>query len=164
MKRKNVFNDYEIQENGDVISLKLGKRRKLKPAPDGFGHLYVCICNDGKVKNMKLHRLVALQYLPPQPSPKHEIRHIDGNKINNHFSNLCWGTHAENQADMVRHGTSPRGERHGLSRITEDQARRIKFLKGKVERGYYSKLARALRVNHKIISDILCDKTWRWIK
>lgn len=29
------------------------------------------------------HRLIADAFLPPRPSPKHEVRHLDGDKFNN---------------------------------------------------------------------------------
>lgn len=164
MKRKNVFNDYEIKENGDVYSSKYKERRKLKPGLDTHGYRHVAICNDGNPKSMSIHQLVALQYLPPRPSPKHEIRHLDGNILNNHYSNLEWGTHAENMADMIRHGTISRGERCGTSKLTEDQVRRIKFLKGKVEHGYWVHLSRALGVHRCTIYQILHGRRWRWIE
>jgi hypothetical protein len=32
------------------------------------------------------------------------MRHLDGDKLNNHRTNLCWGTQAENMRDVVAHG------------------------------------------------------------
>jgi hypothetical protein len=33
-------------------------------------------------------------------------RHLDGNPINNRLENLRWGTHKENKADAIKHGTA----------------------------------------------------------
>lgn len=43
-----------------------------------------------------VHRLVAYAFIP-NPENKRTIDHIDGDKLNNHVSNLRWATHAENQ-------------------------------------------------------------------
>lgn len=50
-----------------------------------------------KTSLKRVHRLVALTWLPPPTdSEKIEINHKDGNKQNNHVSNLEWVTKAEN--------------------------------------------------------------------
>lgn len=57
-----------------------------------------------------IHKLVAEAFLGNKP-PKHEINHKDGNKSNNHASNLEYVTHKENirhaldilKADFRRH-------------------------------------------------------------
>ena len=42
-----------------------------------------------------VHRVVALAFLP-NPLGKIVVNHKDGNKLNNHVSNLEWATHSEN--------------------------------------------------------------------
>ena len=51
--------------------------------------------NDGD-KNYSVHRLVG-EYFILNPNNKPEINHKDGNKLNNHISNLEWNTKSENQ-------------------------------------------------------------------
>lgn len=62
---------------------------------------------DGKQRKVPIHFLVALAFHGPRPDGA-EVRHLDGTRNNNVPSNLAWGTHAENMADAVRHGTSKR--------------------------------------------------------
>ena len=49
-----------------------------------------------KVTKWLKHRLVAEAFLEPQPHPSYTINHKDGNKLNNHWSNLEWIPHDEN--------------------------------------------------------------------
>ena len=66
----------------------------------------VALSVNGKLKSHLLHRLVALAFIGPQPSPKHEVCHNDGNPLNNVPGNLRWGTRSENLYDTVRHGVN----------------------------------------------------------
>lgn len=59
------------------------------------GYYYCNICTKGKVSKVKIHRLVAL-YFVVNPYDKDTVNHIDGNKLNNHVSNLEWLTRKEN--------------------------------------------------------------------
>lgn len=63
---------------------------------------------DGRTASaiISLHGLVMDVFGPPKPSAKHIIRHLDGDKLNNRIENLAWGTHRENKADAIRHGTA----------------------------------------------------------
>lgn len=62
------------------------------------GYLCVNLYKDGKKKNYRVHRLVAMAYLP-NPEGKPEIDHLDRNRKNNDVSNLTWVTSAENKAN-----------------------------------------------------------------
>ena len=49
----------------------------------------------GKPKNCRVNRLVAQHFLP-NPDNLPEVNHIDGNKENNHVSNLEWTDRSRN--------------------------------------------------------------------
>ena len=60
------------------------------------GYLYAMVqLANGKQKNCRVNRLVA-QHFIPNPDNLPEVNHIDGNKENNHVSNLEWCTRSHN--------------------------------------------------------------------
>ena len=58
-----------------------------------ISHSYRRVSINGK--NIMVHRLVAKAFIP-NPENKPQVNHIDGNKENNHVSNLEWVTGSEN--------------------------------------------------------------------
>ena len=84
---------YTVYENGDILR-KDGKGM-LKPQKNKWGYLYVNISIDKEEYKMRVHRLVALYYIP-NPDNKPEVDHIVSEDItNNSVSNLRWATRSE---------------------------------------------------------------------
>ncbi len=111
---------YAVTESGKVS--RIGKPGYLKPVPQKRGgYLAVALWENGKGKLCPIHVLVALAFRGPRPTPEHQAAHDDGNKLNNHWTNIIWKTRVENEADKVRHGTSNRGERNGQAKLTDAQ-------------------------------------------
>ena len=78
---------YGITTEGDVYSYK--SKRFLKPVCEKNGYLRVNLYKDGKCKKYKVHRLVAMAYIP-NPENLPQINHKDENKANNCLQNLEW--------------------------------------------------------------------------
>ena len=86
------YKNYEISSFGNIKN----KTRNfiLKPSLKS-GYLNITILNDdGDRKSCKVHRLVALAFIP-NPKNKYSVNHIDHNKLNNNLSNLEWATATE---------------------------------------------------------------------
>lgn len=79
--------------NGKWLKLQLATNEddRLKPR----SHYQVGLHKDGKVKQLLVHRLVALTYIP-NPDNKPEVNHKDTNSLHNHVDNLEWCTNQEN--------------------------------------------------------------------
>ena len=74
---------YEVSENGEVRNVK---SKKILKANYQKGYARIEFGYRGPKKYV--HRLVMEVWGVPQPSPRHEIDHIDSNPSNNHISNL----------------------------------------------------------------------------
>jgi len=118
MEWKGVLNfpDYEVSEDGRVrrttdLHMPLGgisrpAGTELKPKRwNRHKYLLYRLHKNGNTRSVYAHRLVAETFLGLPPFPKAEVAHGDGNRLNNHVSNLRWATHLENIQDAVRHGT-----------------------------------------------------------
>lgn len=95
---------YAVSNMGRVKSLANDKSRKEKILRQGklkTGYLVVVLCNDGKVKNCKVHRLVANAFIP-NPNGYRCVNHKDENPSNNQVDNLEWCTYKYN----VNYGTA----------------------------------------------------------
>lgn len=104
---------YEVSNYGRVRSWnnrfgKLEHPKQLKLNNNGMGRPVVSLSRNGKSTTKKVHHLILWGFCEPRPTEKHECCHNDGNRSNNHADNLRWGTHQENMADMVKHGTIKR--------------------------------------------------------
>lgn len=157
---------YQVSSFGNVRSVAgsdrgIGRPRTGKNLKFGNlkGYRSVCLRKDtGMAKNCTVHRLVALAFLPPGEG---QIRHLDGNKLNNHATNLAWGTAKENASDRDSHGTTQRGTKHYKALRTEAEVRAMRALAamglGSTEIGLRFGISKS-RV-HEIVS----RRTWKHI-
>lgn len=72
-----------------------------------------------------IHRLVAKAFIP-NPENKPQVNHKDGNKLNNHYSNLEWCTAQENIQHAVRTGLNKGCL--GIKKVYKDEATKQKCL------------------------------------
>ncbi|MBR0599054.1 NUMOD4 domain-containing protein [Sinanaerobacter chloroacetimidivorans] len=82
---------YKINRNGDVINRKgrlISKHKHKK-------YIRINLYKDGKEKSWRLHRLVAITFIP-NPNNYLEVNHKDEDPSNNTVNNLEWCTGAYN--------------------------------------------------------------------
>lgn len=84
--------DYRVTENGDIISMdyrRSGKPKKIAPQRNVHGYAIIKLMKGGKDITYRVHRLVAMAFVPnPEKLPC--INHKDENKLNNNPNNLEW--------------------------------------------------------------------------
>ena len=89
------YDDYLISNFGNLKSKKSGQWKVLNPYVTNFGYKRTRISNREKSIHCFIHKLVASAFVANDCN-KPFVNHIDGNKLNNHFTNLEWVTLKEN--------------------------------------------------------------------
>lgn len=90
-----------------------------------------------------------------------EGSHLDGDKQNNHFSNLAWETPAANSARRVDHHKLPQGETHGLARLS---AVDIAAIRARASQGEnYAAIGRTYGVHRNNVRSIVIRRTWKHV-
>lgn len=80
-----------INENGIIFKIKGRKsNRIMKPKEDKDGYYYIGLRNEKGRFFRRVHQLVAIAFIPNYNENFNIVNHIDGNKKNNHFTNLEW--------------------------------------------------------------------------
>lgn len=99
---------YAVTESGEVISLRT--ELCIKQSKSTTGYLRVNLNNRDGGKTHKVHRLVAIHFLK-NPNNLKCVNHKDGNKLNNHFSNLEWCDYTHNNRHARKLGLckNPKG-------------------------------------------------------
>lgn len=95
------FDNYEVSNYGNVRNIKKNKNLKKCFTKDLYHR--VCLVNNKKQKNFRIHRLVAEAFIENLEC-KETVNHIDGNKQNNNLENLEWATRKEQTQHALRTG------------------------------------------------------------
>ena len=141
--------EYEVSNLGRVRSMKryYGMVGRIMPQTiQRTGYYAVTFHMNNKAYCRKVHRLV-IEAFTPNPDNLPCINHIDGNKLNNHVSNLEWCTYQANMQHAVRTGlTHPHrwtdderkqiSERNKGQRVSDEQRAKLSAaLKGRSRPG-----------------------------
>ena len=109
-----------------------------------------------KVRGHNLHKLVMLAFGPPPPDDgRWVVRHLDGDKTNNHINNLSWGTDADNLYDAQRHGKMPH------RKLTREQV--IELRKRARAGETLANLAEGLDVGLNAVSNAVRGNSWQCV-
>lgn len=105
LTNKGYFEDYGIDQYGGVYSSKSsgwnGNKsywKKMIHRIKNRGYHEIAFIKNGKSHFFRVHRLVLMNFgVPKEIQFDLEVDHKDGNKDNNHISNLEWVTRSENE-------------------------------------------------------------------
>jgi hypothetical protein len=125
-------------------------------AGNGYGQITV----GGKKVNVHRHTCAATHGEPP--TRRHEAAHSCGN---GHLGcvnprHLSWKTASQNQMDRVAHGTSNRGERQHLAKLTTPQVLEIKHLLPTMSN---AEIGAMFGVASGVIRHVRFGTSWAWL-
>ena len=149
---------YSIDKLGKVYGVK---DTELKTFLDKYGYPSVTFWKPTSRSkfNKNVHRLVAEAFIPNTLGLP-EINHIDGDKTNNHVSNLEWVTGQENKNHAVAYNLVAHGESSGVSVLTEEDVHQIFGLMCACPFISEVTIADLLNKNHQTVGDVMRGNTW----
>ncbi len=139
----------------------LGKWVRLKCHIACDGYLYTAFQSpvNGRMR-VAVHVMVLETFVGPRPKGMHAC-HYDGDKLNNHLSNLRWDTPKGNGRDKIRHGKSLKGEKNHQAKLTEGNVQMIRKLRN--EGDSINGLAKRFKVDRVAIYSLLDGRTWKHV-
>ena len=139
---------YEVSNIGNVRNVRRNTLLRLQKTNNGY--IQVWLYKNGISTGLKVHRLVALTFIP-NPDNLPMINHKDEDKTNNRVENLEWcdakynNTYGTRQ-DKVRDTAIKNGSWSGLSKEEYDKWYYEKNKEKKIE--YYEKNKEKIREYH----------------
>lgn len=107
--------------------------------------------------DLRVAHAVLFAFVGERP-PGLEACHNDGDPANNAVENLRWDTRAGNAADTILHGTSTRGERHPMVKLS---AAEVAAIRDSAESA--DALSKIYGVGKNHIYKIRTQRTWAWL-
>lgn len=153
------FINYKISNSGVVKSLRYGKEKTLKTRLNKKGYVIVSLINEKGCRVLKVHRLVALHFVENVYN-KPQVNHDDGNKQNNHHSNLEWCTNLENNTHARKNGLiNDYGINNKVAKLTDSDVVEIRN-----SSLYQKDLALKFNVSKSLISRVQLRLAWKHIE
>ena len=149
---------YIIYPDGSIWGKKTKGRKEgfMKTKPNSDGYLRLGLTNSEGHRKFKIHRLLAIHYIP-NPNNYTEVDHIDGNTLNNDLSNLRWCDRSVNCQNRRIFKNNKSGFKNISQR--ENGSWRISYSRYKIQKTFKTKteaLCYKYIIQLKIKAQLLC--------
>jgi hypothetical protein len=157
---------FRISNHGKVMSIngRFKGERLLTPCADTNGYFITQLRMKPFNKFFRIHQLVAEHFIF-KPEGLHYIcvNHKDGNKQNNHVSNLEWLSRKDNCTHAVDTGLhSAKGSKHHNSKLTENK---VIEMRGMYKTGKYTheQIGSLFGITRRQAGDVINKVNWKHI-
>lgn len=160
------FENYMISDEGRIKSLYYNKNKNkekiLLLRYNNCGYLRTTLCNNGLIKQLFIHHLVA-KYFIPNPLNKQQINHKNGIKTDNRAINLEWCTPSENRLHAFKIGIQKTryGEDASHHKLTSSDVIYIRKTYSNNRTKTYDEIASLYGISNSMVSNILNNKRWK---
>ena len=153
-----IFHGYKIYENGEFTSKDSDELRI--PHKHQRGYLWASFTINGVKKKLLIHRVVAMAFIE-NPYNKPQVNHIDGDKTNNHVSNLEWCTNYENRQHAVNHNLHAKGEQLA-KKLSIEKVKRIReeYIPYSTDNNQYT-IAKKYGISQRQVMKIVNGLDWK---
>ena len=131
----------KVIKGGRWDCLRTLKECILKQYPNKFGYLFVRLSKQGKYKNFRVNRLVAMAFIP-NPNNLPVVNHKDENILNNCVDNLEWCSIAYNN------NYATRVQRMADSQRNKNKSKRVRQLT--LEGGFVTEFPSTMEVERSL--------------
>tara|TARA_Y100000296_G_C5163008_1_gene252946 strand:+ start:199 stop:879 length:681 start_codon:yes stop_codon:yes gene_type:complete len=116
------YSNYCVTPDGKVYSVQSERYLSLS---DNYGYKRATLRNEDGAKTFRVHRLVAFAFLGIPVDPDMVVNHIDGDRSNNHVTNLEWCTQSGNVKHAHATGLVKDARRHSQRSLTDELVHKI---------------------------------------
>lgn len=152
------YKDFYVTRSGNVYSCsKKGEGspvKKLVPQKNNKGYLRVRINS----KNLFVHRLVALSFVSNDNNFE-TIDHIDGDKLNNNYTNLNWCSNLTNMRNARKNGLFKTST---LRKLSNEEVREIRNMY-KTQKITHKEIAKIFNVSRQTIGSIVKNELYKGV-
>lgn len=159
------YQNYEVSDDGRVrrfVPVERAPAKELRHFDDGKGYRRLVLRKDGRSVSWKVHRLVAMAFVP-NPLGLPQVNHKNGQRSDNRRENLEWVTNqgnARHSFDVLgRKGNAQKGEANGLSKLTDSIVRRMRAMRGSGMT--FKSIGLAAGVSKQHAHAVCIGKAWR---
>lgn len=158
-------NTYLISDHGRVRSVLKAKEGKLMTTTFSRGFKTISLKRrNGQPTIKQVHLLVAEAFLKKKDPEDFKVKHLDFDKLNNHYENLEWTSHLEFLDYQKENPYVGSGGGANNCKLTDREVRKLKRILAGKKTSKYKDLAKEFGITPTQLNRIKNGLNWTHIK